>query len=70
VIGARRIRPARRIEVGGLRYTARNAALKRRMLANPAANATEAIGIVVSSTSRFARWTRLVMATAIGAAPA
>ena len=40
------------------------------MLANPAANATADIGIVVSSTSRFARWTRLVVATAIGAAPA
>src|SRR4030095_12340892 len=45
---ARRPRPARRIAVGGLRYTARNAALKRRMLANPAANAPAGMGIMVS----------------------
>ena len=32
-----------------------NAALNRRTLANPAANAIEDIGIMVSSTSRFAR---------------
>jgi hypothetical protein len=35
----------RGIAVGGLRYTARNAALKRRMLANPEANAMADIGI-------------------------
>jgi hypothetical protein len=40
------------------------------MLANPAAKATAAIGIAVSSISRLARWTRRVVATAIGAAPA
>jgi hypothetical protein len=40
------------------------------MLANPAANATADIDIVVSSTSRLARWTRRVVATASGAAPA
>jgi hypothetical protein len=40
------------------------------MLAKPAANATAAIGSAVSSTSRFARWTRLVVTTAIGEAPA
>jgi hypothetical protein len=41
--------------VGGRRYTARKAALNRRTLANPAANAIEDIDIVVSSTNRFAR---------------
>src|SRR6185503_7896302 len=60
----------RRMADGGRRYTARNAALKRRMLENPAANATEAIGIVVSSSRVFARCTRRVPATALGEAPA
>jgi len=48
--GARR-RLARRTAVGGLRYTARNAALNRRMLANPAAKAMADIGSAVPSTS-------------------
>lgn len=40
------------------------------MLANPALNAMADIGIAVSSTSRFARCTRCVVATAVGDAPA
>src|SRR5215470_11355636 len=40
-------RRARRTAVGGQRYTARNAALKRRMLANPAPKAIADIGIAV-----------------------
>jgi hypothetical protein len=44
-----------RTAVGGRWYTARNAALNRRTLPKPAANAIEDIGIVVSFTSRFAR---------------
>jgi hypothetical protein len=63
-------RPERRTAVGARRYTARNAALKRRMLANPAANAIADIGIDVPSISAFARWTRRVMAAAVGDAPA
>jgi len=39
------------------------------MLANPAANAIADIGIAVSSTSRLARCTRRVVATAAGEAP-
>src|SRR5262245_11676270 len=66
----RRPRLVRRTAVGGLRYTAWNAALNRRMLPNPAENATADIGIDVSSISRLARWTRRVVATAIGEAPA
>ena len=65
-----RRRRARRIADGGRRYTARNAVLNRRMLANPAANAIAAIGIGVSSTSALARCTRRVVATAVGEAPA
>ncbi len=65
-----RPRLALRTAVGGLRYTARNAALNRRMLANPAASAIADIGIMVSSTSLFARCTRRVVATAVGEAPA
>src|SRR5262249_61480297 len=60
----------RRIALGGRRYTARNAALNRRMLVNPAANATADIGSVVSSMRVFARCTRRVVATAVGDAPA
>jgi hypothetical protein len=69
---ARSARPgrARRTVVGGRRYTARKAELKRRMLANPDAKAITAIGIVVPSTSAFARRTRWVVATALGEAPA
>jgi hypothetical protein len=55
---------------GGRPYTARRAALNRRMLENPAAKAMPAIGIGVSSSNRFARWTRRVVATAVGDAPA
>ena len=40
------------------------------MLPNPAASATSASRMLVSSTSRFARWTRRVVATASGEAPA
>jgi hypothetical protein len=40
------------------------------MLANPAAKAIDAMDIVVSSTSAFARRTRWVVATAAGEAPA
>jgi hypothetical protein len=60
----------RRIAVGGLRYTVRNAALKRRMLENPAAKATAAIGIAVSWMRPFARCTLRDVATANGEAPA
>ena len=63
-------RLARRTLVGALRYTARKAALNRRMLPKPAANAIADIGIAVSSTSVFARCTRRVVATAVGEAPA
>jgi hypothetical protein len=59
-----------RIAVGGRLYTARNAALNRRMLLNPAAKAIADIVVAVSSTSRFARCTRRVIATALGDAPA
>ncbi len=45
----------RRTADGGRRYTARNAALNRRMLAKPAANAIAEIGIAVSSKSVLAR---------------
>jgi len=40
------------------------------MLVNPAANATADTGRAVSSRSVFARWTRRVVATAVGEAPA
>jgi hypothetical protein len=40
------------------------------MLPNPAEKAMAEIGIIVSSTSRFARCTRRVVATAVGDAPA
>src|SRR6267143_1887467 len=42
-----RLRVVLRTAVGGRRYTARNAALNRRTLPNPAANAIEDIGIIV-----------------------
>jgi hypothetical protein len=67
--GARR-RLALRTSDGGLRYTARNGALNRRILANPAAKAIADIGSEVSSTSAFARWTRRVVAMAVDEAPA
>src|SRR5947207_2211155 len=60
----------RRTADGGRRYTARNTALNRRMLANPAANAMAEIGIVVSSSIILARCTRRVAATELGDAPA
>jgi hypothetical protein len=56
--------------LGALRYTARNAALNRRMLVNPAANAMADIGMSVPSIRAFARCTRRVVATAVGEAPA
>jgi hypothetical protein len=56
--------------VGGRRYTERKAALKRRMLENPAAKATAAMGMAVSSMRVLARCTRVVVATATGDAPA
>jgi len=40
------------------------------MLVNPAANATADILRLVASRSVFARWTRRVVATAVGEAPA
>jgi hypothetical protein len=40
------------------------------MLANPAANAIADIDIAVASTRALARWTRRVVATAVGEAPA
>jgi hypothetical protein len=58
--GPRR-RLARRAAVGGLRNTARNVALNRRMLANPSAKAIADIGSAVPSTSAFARCTRRVV---------
>src|SRR5207249_3659232 len=67
---AARGRRAPRTALGGLRYAERNAALKRRTLANPAANAIVPIGSVVSSTRTLARCTRRVVATAAGDAPA
>ena len=63
-------RRARRKALGGRRYTARKAALKRRMLAKPAANAMADIGSAVVSTSVLARCTRRVVATSLGEAPA
>jgi hypothetical protein len=41
--------------LGGRRYAARNAALKRRMLAKPAANAIADTGNVVAASSVLAR---------------
>jgi hypothetical protein len=48
----------------------RNAALNRRMLANPDAKAIADMDICVPSTRAFARCTRRVVATAVGEAPA
>src|SRR5262249_38160255 len=67
---AARDRRARRTALGGRRYAERNAALKRRMLVNPAANAIAPIGSAVSSTRTLARCTGRVVATAVGDAPA
>ena len=58
------------MDVGGRRYTERKAALNRRMLENPAAKATAAMGMAVSSMRLLARCTLVAVATATGDAPA